>query len=327
MKETRIELKVGVFVVAGLALLALLVLSFSRGNTLFTSTYRLRIVLPSAAGLKPSADVMMSGVPIGKASGLELLPDGRSVAVKVSILSKYKVRTNASVHIDALGFLGDQYIEVTPSADTNAGFWKNGDTVEGQSPFNMQEAVRSVAGLLEQAKQTIMDIDRAVTNLNRSVLSDQTLTNFSLAISNVEVMTEVASKAVQGAEDLIHSNTPAVNAVVTNLRSFSEKLNGIADTLGGMVTTNRPLVDETIQNLHDTSASAKQLAADLQAGKGLAGSLLKDEEMKVRLATLLSNADAMATAFSTFGSNLNQRGIWSMMWKPKTPERRKEPAR
>ena len=138
---------------AGLALLALLVLSFSRGNTLFTSTYHLRIVLPSAAGLKPSADVMMSGVPIGKASGLALLPDGRSVAVDVSILSKYKVRTNAAVHIDALGFLGDQYIEVTPSTETNAGYWQNGDTVEGQSPFNMQEAVRSVAGLLGSSQE------------------------------------------------------------------------------------------------------------------------------------------------------------------------------
>ncbi len=244
--RARVEFKVGVFVLAGLALLALLVLSFSRGNTLFTSTYHLRIMLPSAAGLKPSADVMMSGVPIGKASGLALLPDGRSVAVDVSILSKYKMRTNAAVHIDALGFLGDQYIEVTPSTETNAGYWQNGDTVEGQSPFNMQEAVRSVAGLLDQAKKTVMDVDRAVTNVNRTVLSDQTLnnfsqtlTNFGVTMSNVEAMTVVAGQAVQEAQDLVHSNTPSVNAAVTNLRSFSERLDGLADALDRMVVTNR----------------------------------------------------------------------------------------
>jgi len=327
MNKTRIELKVGAFVVAGLALLALLVLSFSRGNTLFNSTYRLRILLPSAAGLKPSADVMMSGVPIGKASGLELLPDGRSVAVKVSILSKYKIRTNALVHIDALGFLGDQYIEVTPSAETNADYWQNGDTVEGQSPFNMQEAMRSVSGLLDQAKKTVMDVDRAITNLNRTALSDQTLGNFSLTMSNIEVITEVAGKAVQGAEDLIHSNTPSVNAAVTNLRSFSEKLNGLADALDRLVVTNRGPVDEMIQNLRGASASVKQMTDDLQAGRGLAGGLLKDEKMKADLAALLSNANTMATAFSTFGSNLNQKGIWSMLWKPKKADRKKEPAR
>jgi phospholipid/cholesterol/gamma-HCH transport system substrate-binding protein len=327
MNERRVELKVGAFVVAGLALLALLVLSFSRGNTLFNSTYRLRILLPSAAGLKPSADVMMSGVPIGRASGLELLPDGRSVAVNVSVLSKYKVRTNAVFHIDALGFLGDQYVEVTPSLDTNAGYLQDGDTVEGESPFNMQEAVRSVSGLLEQAKKTVTDIDRAITNANHTVLSTRTLTSFGLTISNLETMTEGAARVVQGAEDLVHSNTASVNAAVANLRTFSEKLNSTADDLDRLVATNRAALDQTVQNLRDFSASAKQVAADLQAGKGLAGGLLKDDEMKAHLAALVSNANTMAATFATFGSNLNQKGIWSMLWKPKNPERRKDPAR
>src|SRR5580700_9622380 len=107
MNESRIELKVGFFVAAGLALLALLVLSFSRGSTLFDRTYHLRVLLPSAAGLKPTADVMMSGVPIGKATDLQLLPDGRSVGVDIVILGKYRIRTNAVIQIDALGFLGD----------------------------------------------------------------------------------------------------------------------------------------------------------------------------------------------------------------------------
>jgi hypothetical protein len=35
MKDTRIEVKVGFFVAAGLALLAVVVLSFSKGMTIF----------------------------------------------------------------------------------------------------------------------------------------------------------------------------------------------------------------------------------------------------------------------------------------------------
>jgi phospholipid/cholesterol/gamma-HCH transport system substrate-binding protein len=325
MNETRIEFKVGIFMVVGMALVGLLVLSFSQGVTFLGRSYHLRILLPSAAGLKPSADVMMSGVPIGKISDMELLPDGRSVAVGVNILSKYKIRTNAVIHSDALGFLGDQYIEVT-STNSSAPFWKDGATVIGESPFNMQEAVRSVGGLLDQARKTIVDLDRAITNVNHTVLSDQSLTNLSLSIGNVKTMTETAVRVVKNAEDLVQSNTPKVNAAATNLLTFSEKLNGIADDLDGLVVTNRAKVDQMIGNLRDTSASVKELAAGLQAGKGLAGSLFKDEEMKAKLAALLSNANATATAFATFGSNLNQRGIWSMVWKPKKNEGRKEPA-
>jgi phospholipid/cholesterol/gamma-HCH transport system substrate-binding protein len=307
-------------VAAGLALLAVLVLSFSRGNTLFDRTYHLRILLPSAAGLKPTADVMMSGVPIGKATDLELMPDGRSVAVNVIILAKYKIRTNALVQIDALGFLGDQYLAVTPSTNMEAGYWRDGAVVRGESPFNMQEAVRSVAGLLAQAKKTMADLDLAINNINRTVLSDQSLSNVSLTLSNLQSMTTLVRATAQGANDLIHSNAPAVGAAVTNLRSFSEKLNLMAADLDRLVATNRPAVDEAIQNLRDTAASFKQVAADLEAGKGLAGGLLKDEEMKAEAASLITNANAVAAAFATFGNNLNQRGIWRMLWKPKHTE-------
>jgi phospholipid/cholesterol/gamma-HCH transport system substrate-binding protein len=317
MKDSRIELKVGFFVAAGLALLAVLVLSFSRGLTLFDSTYKLRILLPSAAGLKPTADVMMAGVPIGKASNLELMPDGRSVAVTVSILSKYKIRTNAVFHIDALGFLGDQYIEVSPSTNVVNEVWQNGAQVQGESPFNMQEAVRSVAGLMDQAKKTVTDLDRAITTVNGTMLSGQSMSNFSLALRNVDAMTGIAIHVAQSAEDLIQTNALAVDAAVTNLRSFSERLNLVANDLDKLVATNGPAVNEAIRNLRDTSASFKQVASDLEAGKGLAGGLLKDEEMKAQTASLISNANALAASFSTFGSNLNQRGIWQMLWKPK----------
>jgi hypothetical protein len=100
---------------------------------------------------------------------------------------------------------------------------------------------------------------------------------------------------VQGAEDLIHSNTPAVGAAVTNLRSFPRSSTG-GRRLGRLVATNRPGHDP-VQNLRDTSASFKQVAADLEAGKGLVGGLLKDED-ESQAASLISNANAVAAAFS-----------------------------
>jgi phospholipid/cholesterol/gamma-HCH transport system substrate-binding protein len=327
MKDTRIEVKVGFFVAAGLALLAVVVLSFSKGMTIFERHYKLTITFDSAAGLKPTADVMMAGVTIGQSTGLELTNNGRSVAVKVSILSKYQVRTNAIFHVDALGFLGDQFISVTPSTNLEAGFWQDGGQVQGQSPFNMQEAVRSVSGLLDQLKTTVIAIHQSVSNLNKTVLSDQSLSNASLAVVNAEATMATARQMAQGAKDLITSNTPAMTTAVSNLLTFSEKLNRVTADLDGLIATNRPAVNETVQNLHDTSASIRQVAADLQAGKGLAGGLLKDQTMKTETMDLISNASAMSAAFTTFGSNLNQRGIWKMMWQPKHTERsEKSPA-
>jgi hypothetical protein len=73
-----------------------------------------------------------------------------------------------------------------------------------------------------------------------------------------------------------------------------------------------------------TSEQFKQMALDLAAGKGPAGSLLKNEKINAQLAAIVSNANALTAEFSIFGSNLNQRGIWAMLWKPKPREKEKE---
>ncbi len=91
------------------------------------------------------------------------------------------------------------------------------------------------------------------------------------------------------------------------------------------MVTNRPGVDETIRNLRDTSASFKHVAADLEAGKGLAGGLLHDEAMKAEAASLISNANDVMASFATFGSNLNENGIWHMLWKHKHTEKSEKP--
>src|SRR4051794_40959287 len=106
MNKSRIEWKVGLFVFMGLALLAALMLEFSKGPTLFKSTVKFHITLPSVAGLKPNADVMMSGVPIGKVVRTTLNADGKSVDVFVSVLADFKIHKDAKFHIDSLGFLG-----------------------------------------------------------------------------------------------------------------------------------------------------------------------------------------------------------------------------
>ena len=72
MNNTRFGWKVGFFVFVGLVMGALLILNFSKGPLVFHSTYKLHITMPTVAGLKPAADVMMAGVPVGKVVATEL---------------------------------------------------------------------------------------------------------------------------------------------------------------------------------------------------------------------------------------------------------------
>jgi len=309
-------MKVGLFVLVGLVLIALLMLNFNKGVTLFTPTYKVRILMTTISGLKPKAGVMISGVPIGSVVSTDLSPTGTNVTIVVKINSKFKIHADAQFHIDALGFLGDQYLAITPTKNEGP-LLKDGDTVFGQAPFNLQEAVRSTSGLLEQARKTMVSLDQAIVNVNNTILSAQTLTNLGNTISNLQSVTASAKRTTETLEAVINSNAPPLSITMSNLQAASEKLNRLANELEGAVSTNRNDLTATIKDLRSTAHNFDQLSTDLQSGKGLAGSLLKDEQLAAQTATMVANISVLASNLSQFSSNLNEKGLWSMLWKPK----------
>jgi phospholipid/cholesterol/gamma-HCH transport system substrate-binding protein len=325
MNDSRFAWRVGFFVFLGLAAAALLILNFSKGITLFQSTYYLHMRLNNVAGLKPAADVMLAGVPVGKVVDTTLSLDGRSVDVKLEVLGKYKIRRGADFAPDSQGFLGDQYVEVTPPTNNPTPgqsflYLTNGETIIGNEPLNMQQAVRSVSGLLDQARNAISDIDTAVTNINHSVLAVDTLTHVSLALSNFDAVTAdaaVMSKEVRG---IVATNASSVQVAVSNFVSLSDKLDEAASKLRQTISTNSDDVTIAVKNLRKASDAMEQLADGLQSGQGLAGSLLKDEKMKAQFTQALTNVNNLTAQFSLFGLHLNENGIWRMLWKPKPGE-------
>jgi hypothetical protein len=55
------------------------------------------------------------------------------------------------------------------------------------------------------------------------------------------------------------------------------------------------------------------LLAGIQAGKGLAGTLLKNEQ-------LAANVSRVASNLSVTTSNLNRAGLWGVLWRHKPPK-------
>ena len=62
MEKSRLETKVGLFVFVGLALLAVLMIQFSKGTSLFRGTYTLKLHTDNVGGLKPQSAVLLAGV-------------------------------------------------------------------------------------------------------------------------------------------------------------------------------------------------------------------------------------------------------------------------
>src|SRR6516165_2003605 len=186
MDKKRLEWKVGLFVFIGLAVLGALMLQFSKGTSIFRPTYNLYLVAKNIGGLKKGASVLMSGVPIGTVSDIELSPKGTSVTITLRIYKRYVIHKDAMFLIEQSGFLGDQYVAIVPTHN-EGDVWEPDGHPTAEEPFNLQEVARSAAGFLQRVDETTKKLDEAIADVRRLVLNEETLTNLSTAVGNLRV--------------------------------------------------------------------------------------------------------------------------------------------
>jgi phospholipid/cholesterol/gamma-HCH transport system substrate-binding protein len=305
MNRSRLEWKVGFFVVICLVLLAALVVLFNKGLS-FKPTYALRLKATNVGQLMPKASVLMAGVRIGSVSRIELDPGGKTVSITLEILDQYRIHRDARFVIDQIGFLGDQFVSVI-AAENKAPVLAAGEEVRVEEPFNLQEAARSASGLIQRVDKTVQNIDNTVSRVDEMLLSDATFTNLTATVSNFRQVSDRALIAINAFDQIVQSNAAPVSFTVSNLAAFSTGLGQLAMDLGDLVGTNRAKINLAVRNLGSASASVTNLLGDLEAGKGLAGFLLKDDSVKQQLSLVASNLTILS-------SNLNKYGL---LYKPK----------
>jgi phospholipid/cholesterol/gamma-HCH transport system substrate-binding protein len=81
------------------------------------SGYELNARLPKVDGLGIGTDVRLSGIKIGTVTDLALDPKTYLVTVHMNIRDDIKIPADSSVLVTSAGFLGSQYLSITPGGD------------------------------------------------------------------------------------------------------------------------------------------------------------------------------------------------------------------
>jgi len=305
MEKSRLERKVGLFVFIGLVLMAVLLVQFSKGTSLFRGTYNLKLHAGNIGGLKPKSGVLLAGVSVGSVQQIELETSGTNVTILLQIYKDYPIFHDARFVIEQSGFLGDQYVSVIPTTNTPPKLTNNAD-VFCQEPFNLQEVARGAAGFVQRLDETAKKLDASVTDLRAHVLNEQTLATFGESLTNLRTVTEQAVDVVRGINGVVVTNREQVGAVVSNLVVFSTQLNRLGNTAQDILATNGA-------NLTAATKNIEQLTEDAKAGQGLVGTLLQNHEVA-------TNVQFLAENLSLASSNLNRFGLWHFLWMHNPPD-------
>jgi len=306
MEKSRLEIKVGLFVSIGLVLVVTLMVWFSKGASLFRSTYTLRLHTPNVGGLKLQAGVLLAGVNVGNVQKIQIDPSGTNVTVLLQIYKSHPVYHDARFVIEMSGFLGDQYVSVVPTANALP-LLTDGADVECDAPFNLQEVARGAAGFVQRLDETAKKLDASVTDLRSQVLNAQTLANFGNVMTNLRLFTDQALGAVQDIHGIIGTNRSQINDAVSNFVVFSTQLNQLGNSASNILAANGDNLTAATKNIQELTVSAQQLVKDVQSGQGLAGELLQNNQTA-------TNVQLLAENLAIASSNLNRYGLWHFLW-------------
>jgi phospholipid/cholesterol/gamma-HCH transport system substrate-binding protein len=311
MNKSRLEIKVGLFVFVCLALLAAMMVQFNKGGSLLNDSYTLKLHAVNVGGLKHEAQVLLAGYQVGNVRDIQLADDGKSVTIYLKINKKYQIYHDARFVIEQAGFLGDEYISVIPTENQDPKF-ADGADVPCQEPFDLQEVARGAAGFIKRMDETAKKLDDSVSDLRAQVLNAQTLSTFGVALTNMQKFTQQALGTIDGINAIVATNGSQISAAVSNFVYFSGEASQLGASAQGILATNSMRLNDAMQNLDDASTSLKQIAADVQAGHGLAGTVLQNQE-------LATNVQLIAANLAVTTSNLNRTGLWGILWSHKTP--------
>jgi phospholipid/cholesterol/gamma-HCH transport system substrate-binding protein len=312
MTKPSLAWKVGLFVFISLVMIAGLAIEFSKGMLFFEHTNIIYLHAPDVVGLKSRADVLMSGVKVGSVAEISLAPDGKNATLALKIYARYRICSDARFVIEPSGLLGDEYVAIIPTKNKGP-VLQDGAHAKAEAPFNLEEFERSAGGLIERLDKTVEGLGGMIGDVRKHLLNEQTLTNFSAVANNLRVASERALSTMEHLNALVSSNAPALSQSGSNLLAFSDRMDEFAGTLNGVVASNRTAIAAAVKNLDDSTEILKGLLGDVQAGKGLAGTLLKNEALAVHVSLVASN-------LSVTTSNLNRLGLWGVMWRHKPPK-------
>lgn len=152
--EKLFELKVGIFIMIGIAILFIIVFSIGDIN-LVKKGYHIKVDFNFVDGIGGSAPVRVAGVGVGQIDGLKLYYDEKDKKTKAQlnawIKEGVKVEEDAVATVNTLGFMGEKYLEIFPGT-AGKPFLKNGDILVGKDPTAVNKVYENISNLTDSVK-------------------------------------------------------------------------------------------------------------------------------------------------------------------------------
>ncbi|MBI5178128.1 MAG: MCE family protein [Nitrospinae bacterium] len=301
MKNWTNEAKLGVFIIAGFAVLFWLTFSIG-GKKLFSVTGKKSFIVyfKTITGVTEKSDVRMAGVKIGEVKKVEL--ENYRAKVTVGLHGDYDVPDDSVATVQGKGLLGEKFIEIRPGFSPT--YVSNGGVLANSiPPSNIDDMVAKLSAALDDIKTVTNSLSESFGSEEgkqglKSIISN--LSNLSKDLNDVvggnkEKLTQIITnvdKATAVLQLILTENRENLRGSISNLnsmsKSFAEKAPDLLEHLDQAASGIRDMVSDNRTNLKDSMSNIKEASGNFN------GVLVENREnFKVAMANLKTSSEKL----------------------------------
>lgn len=246
------DIKVGVFVLFGLVLAALVIFLIGDTRRVFERAQTYKLAFEDIAGLKKGAPVQMGGMMIGHVETIDYSKDASDPHIYVTIeivkAAAPRLRTDSVASIVNKGFLGDKMLLISRGESTDV--LPAGGTIRSDEPSDPFKAFGKIGG---EAESTMVDVKRVAAQL----ADEQLHTDIRAAVKKVD---RLLGEMTDGA------------GYPKRLLSDPDEAKRISRTIDNL--------DRSAAELAATLRAVRQVAEQVQNGPGFAHDVIYGDGLK-----------------------------------------------
>ncbi|MBK7936009.1 MAG: MCE family protein [Lewinellaceae bacterium] len=298
-KRTLDNIKLGIFVLAGLTLLIVFLYLLGKNQSIFASRFEVKAHFKNVSGLVAGNNVRVSGIVVGIVEEVKLVND-TLVVVTLALNDEMRnvIRKNALASIGTDGLIGNRVVNLLPAKEP-APLIEPGDILRSQKDVDTEEMLRTldltnrnILSISEGLKQTIERINQSAQL--STILNDESLSrDLKAALSNLRNATGTASETMRDLHLAVGDVREGKGTVGYLLKDTS-----LAYQLTQVVGKLQSVENQADQLAKDMNQLVLGLQNDIDRGQGPANMILKDSLAAARIQNTLGNLEEGTARFN-----------------------------
>jgi phospholipid/cholesterol/gamma-HCH transport system substrate-binding protein len=314
MKKSNLSrARVGFLIFVGVLAFTVGIFFVGEKSQLFSQAFFVRVNFANVEGVKPGANVMLSGYKVGTVSDITLTPNADSIRLLLRIDRDVRafIKTDSKAEIKQEGLVGNKFISVSIGSP-NARELPNYGFIYGVPPFALSSIADNFISIADTVKLVANELNVLLHRMNtgggtvgKLLTDDEFYTRLVSVAAEMEQGLQLTNKQLSELSKLLSSSVKTLDAIAVKAdtamdntvrmtdyaASILKKVNDGEGTLG-LLMNDRALYDSLVMFLasltdvtYDAGNAAEQAARSIHAmrehwlfGRVFAGDDFENEE-------------------------------------------------